>query len=212
MAFALKKLPYEYDALEPHMSAETLRYHHDKHHQKYVDTLNELTEGTELADKRLSEVVKETAKDGGKLFNQAAQVLNHDFFWASMTPQGGGKPEGELLSKIEETFGGFDDFKDEFIDKAKGHFGSGWAWLVTDDKLNLKIVDTHDAGNPITDGLYPLIACDVWEHAYYLDYQNARPKYLEVFLSSLVNWGFAQKQFESVKAGAAEIEPQLEAA
>jgi Fe-Mn family superoxide dismutase len=207
MAFELKPLPFDYDALEPHMSADTLRFHHDKHHQKYVDTLNDLTKGDALADKALADVVRDTAKDGGKLFNQAAQVLNHDFFWASLSPKGGGKPQGELLEKIEKDFGGFDKFVEAFKSAGGGHFGSGWVWLVADDDLNLKVVDTHDAGNPITDGLHPLLTCDVWEHAFYLDYRNAKPKFLDAFFEHMANWDFAQKQFESIKAGAGEIEP-----
>jgi len=189
MAFTLPELPYAKDALAPHISAETLEYHHGKHHAKYVATLNTLTEGTDDANKSLEELIKSTS---GKLFNQAAQVWNHTFYWNGMSPTGGGAPTGAIADAINSTFGSFDAFKEQFNATAGGHFGSGWAWLVKDAAGKLSIVGTHDAGNPMTDGLTPILTCDVWEHAYYVDYRNARPSYLESWWK-LVNWDFANK-------------------
>lgn len=189
MAFTLPELPYAKDALAPHISAETLEYHHGKHHAKYVATLNTLTEGTDDASKSLEELIKSTS---GKLFNQAAQVWNHTFYWNGMSPTGGGAPTGAIADAINSTFGSFDAFKEQFNATAGGHFGSGWAWLVKDADGKLSIVGTHDAGNPMTDGLTPILTCDVWEHAYYVDYRNARPSYLESWWK-LVNWDFANK-------------------
>ncbi len=189
MAFTLPELPYAKDALAPHISAETLEYHHGKHHAKYVATLNTLTEGTDDANKSLEELIKSTS---GKLFNQAAQVWNHTFYWNGMSPNGGGAPTGAIADAINSTFGSFDAFKEQFNATAGGHFGSGWAWLVKDAAGKLSIVGTHDAGNPMTDGLTPILTCDVWEHAYYVDYRNARPSYLESWWK-LVNWDFANK-------------------
>ncbi len=189
MAFTLPTLPYDKTALAPHISAETLEYHHGKHHQKYVDTLNQLIEGTPDASKSLEELVKTTS---GKLFNQAAQVWNHSFYWNCLSPNGGGTPTGKSAAAIDAAFGSFEQFKSAFDAAAGAHFGSGWAWLVKDVAGGLKIVDTHDAGNPMTDGHTPLLTCDVWEHAYYVDYRNARPKYLEAFWA-LVNWDFVNE-------------------
>lgn len=189
MAFTLPELPYSKDALAPHISAETLEFHHGKHHNAYVTKLNALTEGTDNANKSLEELIKST--EGG-LFNQAAQVWNHTFYWNSMSPNGGGAPSGAIADAINKAFGSFDDFKAKFTAAAGGQFGSGWAWLVKDGGGNLEIVTTSNAGNPLTDGKTPVLTCDVWEHAYYVDYRNARPKYLEAWWN-LVNWDFANQ-------------------
>ena len=191
MSYSLPDLPYAKDALVPHMSAETFDYHHGKHHAAYVNKLNALTEGTEYTGKSLEELIKTT--DGG-LFNQAAQVWNHTFFWNSMKPEGGGAPTGDLAAAIDRDFGSLDGFKEAFSNAAAGRFGSGWAWLVKDgDKL--AVVSTANAGNPLTDGQTPILTLDVWEHAYYVDYRNARPKFIDAFLNNLVNWEFAAKNF-----------------
>jgi len=189
MAFTLPELPYAKDALAPHISAETLEYHHGKHHAKYVETLNSLTEGTDNASKSLEELIKSTS---GKLFNQAAQVWNHTFYWNCLSPNGGGAPTGKIADAINEAFGSFETFKEKFSAEAAGHFGSGWAWLVKDAAGKLSIVGTHDAGNPMTSGLTPVLTCDVWEHAYYVDYRNARPNYIAAWWN-LVNWDFANQ-------------------
>ncbi len=187
MAFELPELPYDKSALEPHISAETLEYHYGKHHKTYVDKLNGMVEGTEMANKSLEDVVK--AASGG-MFNNAAQVWNHTFYWNCLSPNGGGAPDGALAAKIGEAFGSFDKFKDEFTNSAIGNFGSGWTWLVQKQDGSLAIVNTDDAGTPLTDdSLTPLLTVDVWEHAYYIDYRNARPKYMEAFWA-LVNWDF----------------------
>ena len=191
MKHELPALPFAQDALEPHISAETLEYHHGKHHKAYVDKLNELIPGTEFEDASLEEIIE---KADGAIFNQAAQVWNHTFFWNCLSPEGGGEPEGELLEAIERDFGSFDDFKKKFADNAVGTFGSGWGWLVKDgDKLAL--ASTSNAGNPMTDGKAPLLTCDVWEHAYYIDYRNARPKFVEAFWN-LVNWDFVAENLK----------------
>lgn len=191
MSFSLPDLPYSNDALEPTISAETLNFHHGKHHKSYVDKLNSLIEGTENANKSLEELINTTS---GGVFNNAAQVWNHTFYWNSMSPNGGGEPTGELAKKLNSTWGSFDKFKEEFNTKAVAQFGSGWAWLVKDNAGNLEIVTTSNAENPITQGKTPLMTCDVWEHAYYIDYRNARPKYLESFWN-VVNWEFANDNF-----------------
>jgi len=195
MAFELPNLPYDKDKLAPAMSAETLEYHHGKHHKKYVDTLNQLIEGTQFADQSLEDIIRNTAKSGEhrKLFNQAAQHWNHTFFWNSMTPGGGGKPDGDLARKIDDAFGDFESFKTAFKNEAVAHFGSGWAWLVQDGGT-LKVVSTHDADNPLPQNMTPVITCDVWEHAYYIDYRNDRPGFVDAFLDNLVNWRFAAQQ------------------
>jgi Fe-Mn family superoxide dismutase len=199
MAFELPPLPYAQDALEPHCSANTLSFHHGKHHQAYVNKLNELIEGTDDANKSLEEIIKSSS---GGLFNQAAQVWNHTFFWNSMKPGGGGAPSGDLAKAIDSAFGGLDKFKEEFKTKGTGQFGSGWVWLVAKGE-SLKIVATANAETPITAGLTPILTCDVWEHAYYLDYQNRRPDFIQSFLDNLVNWEFAAENFESAKAAKA---------
>jgi superoxide dismutase, Fe-Mn family len=188
MKHELMKLPFEYEALEPHMSKETLTYHHDKHHQTYVNKLNELIVDTKFEDSDLVEIVKQA--DGG-IFNNAAQVYNHDFFWNSITPNKT-TMSSELEKKLIATFGSVDTFKNEFLTKATTHFGAGWVWLVADDKGALSIVTTVNAGCPLTAGLTPLLTCDVWEHAYYIDYRNVRPDYLTHWWS-LVNWDFVSE-------------------
>lgn len=195
MAFELPPLPYAADALEPHMSANTFSYHHGKHHAAYVNKLNGLIDGTDLADKSLEDIIQATAgkADAKGVFNNAAQVWNHTFFWNSMSPNGGGKPSGKLADMIDASFGSFDAFAEAFKNAGVGQFGSGWAWLVVDGDA-LKIVTTANAETPITDGLKPLLTCDVWEHAYYLDYQNDRPGFLSIFLDKLANWDFAAEQ------------------
>ncbi|WP_422024730.1 superoxide dismutase [Pyruvatibacter mobilis] len=190
MSFALPDLPYAHDALEPHMSKSTFEFHHDKHHQKYVDTLNDLIKGTDNEGKSLEDIIKSSE---GKLFNQAAQVWNHTFFWNSMTPNGGGKPTGAVAEAIDRDFGSYDKFAEEFSNVAAGEFGSGWAWLVADDAGKLSVISTHDADTPLAHGKKAIITLDVWEHAYYLDYQNKRPDYIKTFLDKLVNWDFANK-------------------
>jgi Fe-Mn family superoxide dismutase len=191
MTFELPKLPYALDALEPHISKETLEYHYGKHHQTYVTNLNNLTKDTDLAKKSLEELIKTTT---GPIFNNAAQVWNHTFYWHSMAPHAGGNPNGKLAAAIEEKWKTFDAFKEEFNKVALGTFGSGWAWLVKTSTGTLEIQSTSNAGNPLTSGNIPLLTCDVWEHAYYIDYRNARAKYVDAFWS-LVNWKFVEENF-----------------
>ncbi|MFQ4140845.1 superoxide dismutase [Chlorogloeopsis sp. ULAP02] len=197
MAFTQPPLPFPMDALESHgMKAETFEYHYGKHHKAYVDNLNKLTEGTELANKPLEEVIQISFKDSSKtgIFNNAAQVWNHTFFWNCLSPSGGGQPTGDLGSNIEKDFGSFDKFKEEFSNAAATQFGSGWAWLV-DDNGTLKVTKTPNAENPIVHGQKPLLTLDVWEHAYYIDFRNARPAFIKNFLDNLVNWDFAAEQY-----------------
>jgi Fe-Mn family superoxide dismutase len=191
MAFELPPLPYSKDALEPHMSARTLDFHHGKHHQAYVTALNNLIRDTPLAQKSLEEIIHATAKDEAKAttFNNAAQVWNHTFFWHSMKPKGGGMPKGDVARRIDEAFGSFDKFKEEFKQAGATQFGSGWAWLILDGG-KLKIAKTPNAVNPLSQGKTALLTCDVWEHAYYLDFQNRRPDFVQGFLDNLVNWDF----------------------
>lgn len=186
MTFKLPPLPYAKDALAPHISKETLEYHYGKHHQAYVNNLNKMTEGTEFENMQLEDVIQ-NAKGG--IFNNAAQVWNHTFYWHCMSPNGGGTPSGKLLEEIQNTFGSFETFKDEFTQAALGRFGSGWAWLVQNSEGKLQIMSTGNADTPMTDNLNALLTCDVWEHAYYIDYRNARPDYVETFWK-LVNWDF----------------------
>jgi Fe-Mn family superoxide dismutase len=200
VAFELPPLPYEKSSLEPHMSARTLEFHHGKHHQAYVTALNGLVKDTPLAAKSLEAIMKETAGDAAKapVFNNAAQIWNHTFFWNSMKPNGGGAPVGELADRIARDFGSLEKFKEMFKQAAVGQFGSGWAWLIA-DKSELKIVKTANAMSPIVDGHPPLLTCDVWEHAYYLDYQNRRPDFVQTFLDKLVNWEFAAANLARAK-------------
>ena len=192
MAFELPALPYPADALKPYMSAETFSYHHGKHHAAYVANLNKLIEGTDLANKSLEEIIKATFGDPDKagIFNNAAQVWNHTFFWESMKPGGGGAPTGPIADKINADFGGYDKFAEAFKTAAATQFGSGWAWLVLDNGT-LKVTKTPNAENPLVYGQTPLLTLDVWEHAYYLDYQNRRPDFISAYLEHLVNWDAA---------------------
>ncbi|MGH9194094.1 MAG: superoxide dismutase [Acidimicrobiales bacterium] len=189
MSFELPPLPYAKDALGPHMSEKTLDFHYGKHHQAYVNTLNQLIEGTEHERRSLEEIIL-AAEPGTPLFNNAGQNWNHNFFWHCMTPGGGGEPEGELKTAIEQSFGSVDDFLQTFTDKATKLFGSGWTWLAKGDG-GLEVVQTSNADLPLKHGMTALLTIDVWEHAYYLDYQNARPAYVETWLQHLVNWEFA---------------------
>ncbi len=191
MAFELPALPYEKNALEPHISAETLEYHYGKHHQAYVTKLNELTDGTENANKSLEEIIQSSS---GGLFNQAAQVWNHTFYWHCLSPNGGGEPTGALAEAINAKFGSFEEFKSAFNAKAVGNFGSGWTWLIKTDDGGVDIVNTDDADTPVAHGQTPLLTIDVWEHAYYIDYRNARPKYLEN-VWNVLNWDFVAQNF-----------------
>lgn len=195
MAFSLPDLPYGRGDLAPHVSEETLNFHYGKHHQAYVTNLNGLIEGTDLADKSLEEIIKVAAADKSKagLFNNAAQVWNHTFYWHSMKPNGGGKPTGKIAEKIESDLGGYDQFVKDFKAAGGGQFGSGWAWLVLKDG-KLAITKTPNAETPLTEaGVTPLLTMDVWEHAYYLDYQNSRPNYMDAFINNLINWDFVNK-------------------
>lgn len=194
MAFELPNLPYSKDALQPHMSAETLEYHHGKHHKAYVDNLNKLIAGKPEESKSLEEIIKSSE---GPLFNNSAQVWNHTFFWSCMKPNGGGAPTGDLASAIDRDFGSFDKFKEEFSNAAATQFGSGWAWLVLDGG-KLSVMKTANADLPMKHGKKAILTIDVWEHAYYVDHRNARPKFIETFLTSLVNWDFA---LENLKKG-----------
>ena len=186
MAIELPALPYAENALEPHISAETISFHYGKHHQTYVTKLNELTPGTEFEGKSLEEIVKTSS---GGVFNNAAQVWNHTFFWNCLSPTGGGAPSGELAEKLSSAFGSVEDFRAEFTEAAKTQFGSGWAWLGHDGS-GLKVMKTLNADNPINHEAKPLLTLDVWEHAYYIDYRNARPDHIKNFLDNLVNWDF----------------------
>jgi Fe-Mn family superoxide dismutase len=196
MAFTLPDLPYAYDALGPYMSQETLEFHHDKHHNTYVDTLNKLVEGTPFAGQDLEDVVKGSFgnPEHQKIFNNAGQHWNHNHFWQWMKPGGGGNIPGELEKKIAEDFGSVDAFKNEFKEAGVGQFGSGWCWLVLDNG-KLTTMKTPNAENPLAHGKTALLGCDVWEHSYYIDYRNARPKYLEAFLDNLVNWEYVAELY-----------------
>ena len=192
MAITLPPLPYADDALDPHITAHTISFHYGKHHAGYVNNLSGLIEGTGLADATLEEII-DMAEPGG-LFNNAAQIWNHTFYWESMAPDGGGTPTGELAAAIDRSFGSYQAFREQFTADAVGNFGSGWTWLIKDGD-DVAIVKTDDADTPIKHGQTPLLTIDVWEHAYYLDYQNARPAYVAAFLDHLVNWEFAAANF-----------------
>jgi Fe-Mn family superoxide dismutase len=194
MSIQLPPLPYPEDALEPHISRETLQYHYGKHHKTYVDKLNGLIPGTEFESMDLEAIVK---KSTGGIFNNAAQVWNHTFYWHCLTPNSAGKPGGELLKAIEEAFSSFDNFKEKMTESAVNNFGSGWTWLVKGHSGLLSIVNTSNAATPLTDdAVVPLLTVDVWEHAYYIDYRNVRPDYVKNFWS-LINWEFVEKNFQS---------------
>lgn len=195
MLIQLPSLPYPMQALEPYISKETLEYHHGKHHKAYVDNLNKLITGTPFEQKDLAEIVL-SASDA--MFNNAAQAYNHAFYWNCLAPNAGGVPEDGLLQAIQATFGNFDNFKEKFSASCISLFGSGWTWLVKDQTGNLAIVNTSNANTPIKEGKIPLLTCDVWEHAYYIDYRNMRAKYVESFWR-IVNWSFVQKNWSSSK-------------
>ncbi|MCP4923624.1 MAG: superoxide dismutase [bacterium] len=196
MTFSLPPLPYEKNALQPHISEETLGFHHEKHHQTYVTNLNKLVEGSEFSGNSLEEIIVKTSQKNkhAGIFNNAAQVWNHTFYWHSLSPNGGGEPTGSFADKLHQDFGSFSAFKEAFTQAALTQFGSGWAWLVL-DKGTLKVVKTGNAETPLTNGQTPLLTCDVWEHAYYIDYRNRRPDYVGTFLNHLANWDFAVENF-----------------
>jgi len=194
MAFTLPDLPYGYDALGPHMSSDTLRLHHDRHHKTYVDKLNKAIEGTPYAQLSLGEIIQQSWRKDPEVFNNAAQHWNHAFFWQCLTPDGGGEPSGDLKRQIEKDFGDLDALQKEFADRAAKQFGSGWAWLVLEGDT-LKVVTTANAELPMLQGRQAILTCDVWEHAYYLDYRNERPKFIDAFLNKLANWKYAAERF-----------------
>ena len=197
MAYSVPDLPYDYDALEPHIDEATMRVHHDKHHQAYVDKANEALDGTEWADHDVEDVLRNlSALPGDKqaaVRNNAGGHYNHTLFWQMLSPDGGGEPSGDLASALDETFGSFDSFKEEFKKAGIARFGSGWAWLVRDGS-GLAVVSTPNQDSPVSDGSNPLLGCDVWEHAYYLKYQNKRPDYIDAFWN-VVNWDYVSKRF-----------------
>lgn len=206
--FTLPELPYAQKALEPHISAETMKTHHGKHHQKYVDTLNELVKGTNYKEASLEEVIAETSgsddKKEKKIFNNAAQHWNHSFLWNSFTPDYDRPSDNEALTAIDKDFGSFDKFRDAFVEEGASHFGSGWVWLVV-TKGKLEIMSTHDADLPLAHGKHAILTCDLWEHAYYLDYKSDRKGFLETFVDKLANWEFAAANL----AAASAREPEL---
>lgn len=195
MSFTLEDLPYPKNGLEPHISAKTLEFHYEKHHKGYLTKLNDIAkDNSTVASKSIEQLIKE--EKTGKVFNLAGQIWNHTFYWKSMSPNGGGEPTGRIGELINKSFGSFDKFKQQFNDVAANHFGSGWAWLIRDENNNLSVISTHDAGCPLTEpNQIPLLTCDVWEHAYYLDYQNRRPDYLESWWK-VVNWQFAEQNLK----------------
>ncbi|MGF7160291.1 Fe-Mn family superoxide dismutase [Rhodoligotrophos appendicifer] len=199
MAFELPPLPYAYDALAPYMSAETLEFHHDKHHKAYVDNGNKLLEGSGLEGKSLEEVVKGSYGKNQALFNNAGQHFNHIHFWKWMRPNGGGtKVPGKLAAKIDSDLGGFDKFKESFVQAGVGQFGSGWAWLTVSKDGKLEITKTPNGENPLVHGGTPLLGVDVWEHSYYIDYRNRRPDYLKAFVENLINWEYVEELYGKV--------------
>lgn len=203
-SITLPDLPYAKDALLPHISAETLEFHHDKHHNAYVVKLNELIAGTDLAGQDLEAIIKASANDASKvgIFNQAAQIWNHTFYWNCMTPNGGGAPTGAVADKITAAFGSYEKFAEEFTNAALTQFGSGWAWLVADEiDGNVSIMKTSNADLPMAHGKVALLTCDVWEHAYYIDFRNLRPKYVKTFLDSLVNWEYVNAKLAGQPSG-----------
>lgn len=205
MTFTLPDLPYAKDALEPHITANTLDFHHGKHHNAYVTNLNKMVEGTEMASQSLEDIMHATANDASKagIFNNAAQIWNHTFYWHSMKNAGGGAPSGALAEKITTDFGSLEKFEEVFKTAGATQFGSGWAWLVLNKSGKLEVIKTLNAENPLTDGHTPLLTMDVWEHAYYLDFQNRRPDYISTFLSDLVNWDFVAENLASAQRQAA---------
>lgn len=193
--FELPPLPYAMDALAPHISKETLEYHYGKHHATYVTKLNGMIEGTEYAGKSLKDIM--LSSEGG-VFNNAAQAWNHEFYWNCLGPNAGGEPNGDIAGAISDAFGSFEEFKTKFNDAAAALFGSGWMWVVLKKDKNIDLVATQNAGNPLTDGVQPLLVCDVWEHAYYIDYRNRRPDYLASFWN-LINWDFVNQQYHDAR-------------
>lgn len=198
MKFEMQKLPYDYAALEPHISEQTLRFHYDKHHAGYMKKLKAAIGDTPEAEHSLERLVKESS---GSTFNLAAQVWNHDFYWRSLSPDGGGEPQGELATAVNDAFGSFDSLRSSLKEAAAGHFGSGWAWLVAGTDGRLQVTSTHDADNPIRYEQTPLLTIDVWEHAYYLDVKNDRGKYLDRVLDNLLNWKFAAENYTDATDG-----------
>lgn len=188
MEFKLEPLPYDYEALEPHISEHTMHFHYDKHHRGYMDKLERALRGSHTAEQSLEQIISHSE---GDVFNFAAQVWNHSFYWNSMRPDGGGDPDDELAQRMTKDFGSVDAFKRDFAEAAKGEFGSGWAWLVVNANGELNVISSTDAENPLSSGLTPILTIDVWEHAYYLDYQSERSKYIEAYLNNLINWDFA---------------------
>ena len=196
MSFTLPELPYAYDALAPHMSAETLEFHHDKHHNAYLTVMNEMIAGTDYESMSIEDIVRKSYSDNPKLFNQAAQYYNHVHFWNWMSPNGGGSVPGALEAKINEDIGSMDELRAAFIDAGKTQFGSGWAWLsLKDGKLGVS--NSPNGENPLIQGAVPILGVDVWEHSYYIDYRNARPAYLEAWFDNLANWDYAGQLFET---------------
>jgi len=203
VTFKLPDLPYDAGALEPHISRTTMETHHGKHHAAYIKNMNAILAERADAPKALEDVVHLAVREGNKkLFNNAAQAWNHGFFWQSLTPEAQGGPTGDLKSAIEKAFGAISSFNDEAKAKGVGHFASGWLWLVSDNNGAVSLTDLHDADTPITDAsLTPLLVCDLWEHAYYLDYKNERPRFVDAFLSTLANWRFAESQYAAARSG-----------
>jgi superoxide dismutase, Fe-Mn family len=203
MAIALPPLPYDHSALAPHMSSRTLEFHHGKHHKAYVDKTNELIRGTDLENADLVTIVRRARERGEQqLFNQAGQAWNHDFLWQSLRPAGGGGPSGELAERLESDFDGLDGFTEQFKNEAVGHFASGWAWLVARGD-RLEVISTHDGDCAIAhDGVVPLLVLDLWEHAYYLDYQNRRPDFVDAYLGNTINWDFAARNLDAARGRA----------
>ncbi|MNJ93384.1 Superoxide dismutase [Fe] [compost metagenome] len=195
MAFELPLLPYAKDALVPHMSVETLEFHYGKHHKTYVDNLNKLVAGTPQEVMSLEEII---LSSNGPVFNNAAQIWNHTFFWNSLSQNGGGAPQGELAEAIQKDFGSFEQFKEKFTEASVKHFASGWGWLVKNKSGKLEILSTANAQNPMTEGHTPLLTCDVWEHAYYIDHRNRRPDFLNAFWQ-IVNWKFVETNYQAAK-------------
>jgi len=197
MPITLPKLPFEKNSLAPHISEKTIEFHYGKHHNAYVEKTNKLVEGTELAGESLENIIKKTAKDASKagIFNNAAQVWNHSFYWQCMKPKGGGRPAGEAAKMIDKDFGSYEKFVEQFKDAGATQFGSGWAWLVLKDS-RLEVMKTSNADTPLAHGLKAVLTVDVWEHAYYLDYQNRRPDYLTAFVEHLINWDFVNSQIK----------------
>jgi superoxide dismutase, Fe-Mn family len=191
MTILLPELPYAMDALQPHLSKETMEYHYGKHHKAYVDKLNASIPGTKYDAMSLDEIMVASVGDA-KVYNNAAQAWNHTFYWNGLAPRGGGEPKGAMADALRKSFGGSVEFVKRFSDVAMGHFGSGWAWLVRKGDGSLDVVATHDAANPMTEHMKPILTCDVWEHAYYIDYRNARARYLDAFWR-VINWDFAEK-------------------